>query len=301
MKVYTKIIALFILSSFLMGCELREGNNEILFIDEKVIVYDDDFKVSSLIKSIQNYKASDFDIEKDDSVIRLPNNKTVMVNYAKDEIKLGDVTFSFKYNGSIYQKKVTFIDNVAPIITCLSSYDVEKGNKYFDLENLIETKDNYTDEKNIELFFNGSYDINKVGKYNVEVLAYDEQKNVSKKNVTVNVKDEKVENDYQKPSNSNQNSSSNHSQSQNKNPSNSSKENHSSNSSSDKKKPSHSTSNYKPQSKSFTIDTYSSFEECLKACENYIYEAQRKGFVGYARAEPIQRDGLNIGYKAVFN
>lgn len=290
-KIYT-IILLGLLTLLLMGCKMREKPNEIKFIKDEKIEYTKDFKVSSLIEKVDKYSREELKFTEDDSTIKLPNNKTVMVNYDKDTIQLGTISFAFKYGGALYKKKITLCDTTPPQINCLSKYDVEKGNKYFRLENLITFTDNYSSENDIERFFNGSYDIDKVGKYTVEILAYDKKKNKSSKKVVINIKDEKVNIDYNKPAkdykpSSNGSSSQSNSQNSTKNKNNSSS-----------KKPSSST--YIPKSRTFTIDTYDTLEECLQAWEKYVFEEQKKGFVGTAKAQPIQRDGLDIGYKAIF-
>ncbi|MCI9093392.1 MAG: hypothetical protein HFF36_06345 [Coprobacillus sp.] len=54
----------------------------------------------------------------------------------------------------------------------------------------------------------------------------------------------------------------------------------------------------KPVSKQFTVETFKSLKECEKKCIDYIEKCH---YSGTAKAVPIMKDGIYIGYKAVFN
>ena len=79
------IFMIYIFSS--IGCEKQINNSEIKFIEEDTIEYTKEFKISSLIESVDGYTSTDFNIT-DDKVITLPNGKTVSINVDNKEIKL---------------------------------------------------------------------------------------------------------------------------------------------------------------------------------------------------------------------
>lgn len=284
------VVFLVLLSLILCGCKFRESKNKIQFINDKEIEYNNTFKVSSLVNRVDEFVKSDFTYSEDDTTITLPNGKTVMVNYKNKNIKLDTIEFAFRYEDKIYTKKVLIKDTTPPKIECRTSYDVQKGNEYFILENIIKCTDNYSKEHTIEIYFNGTYNINKKGKYVVEVIAYDEKKNKSTKGITINVVENEVKEDYMKDNSSpSKNSQSSNNTNSNTNKGNSSKANTSKDNSS-----------FLPKSKDFTINTYDNFDICLQKCSMYIEDCIKKGYRGNAKAEPIEENGTTIGYRAVF-
>lgn len=299
-KIYTRFflgLGCILITLTISGCQVRESNHSITFIEDKVIEYSSDFKVSDLIETVDSYTRKDFKISEDDSLITLPDGKTVSVNITDKKIKLDTIKFEFRYMNQNYTKEIVIQDKTAPQIECKDAYEVVLNNEYFVLENLISCSDNYTSNKEIEIYFNGTYDVNKAGDYKIQVIAYDQKKNKTEKTVKVTVKEEEpvivekppeknTENPVNNFTNGNSNNNKNNNNTiQNNNPVNSSVPNN----------------NYMPESKTFTIDNYSSFDECMSACQNYINECMNKGYQGRATAEPIKKDGIYIGYKAVFN
>lgn len=297
-KCFLIVIFMIMIFSSIQGCEKKVNNSEIKFIEEDRIEYSKDFKISNLIKSVDDYTSEDFNISDDDTIITLPNGKTVAINTENKEIELDTIRFKFKYNNENFIKEILIEDTTAPIINSEETYTVSVGNKYFDLKNIISAEDNYTDSNDIELFYNGDYDIDKVGTYEIEVIAYDGKKNRATKKINVIVEGNKEENAVNESlSSSNENTVGNNFNS-NTNTSLSSESeviNNPSSGSSATVKP-----NYIPEEKIFTIDTYSSFDECYQACQSYIMECMNNGYQGTGSAEPIKRDGVYIGYKAIF-
>lgn len=294
---------------FLTGCEVRENNHSIQFISDEVIEYSRDFKAIDLIEKVDDYSKNQFKINDDKTLITLPSGKTVSINVSNKSIKLDTIRFEFKYLNKSYFKEVVIQDTTPPLIDCKDEYEVELKNEYFDLRNLIQCTDNFTDEHDIEIYFNGNYDVNKEGTYTVQVLAYDEKRNMTSKNVNIIVKKGAVtEIVIQSPSGGNdgQNTTGNKKPAEKPNnttpPSNAKPSGNGGNTStakpSDNQKPSK--PSYKPETRTFTIDVYGSFDACLNACQNYINECMDKGFVGRASAEPIKKDDVYIGYQAVF-
>lgn len=293
------LFILFILS----GCEVRENNHSITFIEDKKIEYSSDFKVTDLIVSVDNYTRNDFKISEDDSLITLPDGKTVSVNVTNKQIKLDTIRFDFRYMNENFTKEIVIQDTTAPEIECKDVYEVKLGNEYFVLENLITCKDNFTSKQEIEIFFNGSVDVNKAGDYNIQIIAYDQKENKAEKTVKVTVKEDApitVEVPSENSNNNNNNNYNNSNNNNNQNYNSNSNTNHATQSSGSgtTSKPN---SSYTPESRTFTIDTYSSFDECMSACQSYINACMNNGYQGRATAEPIKENGVYIGYRAVFN
>ena len=288
---------------FLSGCQTRINKNSIIFIKDKKIEYSSKFKISDLILKVDEYERDDFNFNADHSLITLPDNSTVKINNSNKKIKLGTIEFDFLYKNNIYKKRIELVDTTAPEILTEEQFEVELNNSYFDLKNQITCKDNYTKKNSIKIFFNGSYDLTKVGSYEIEIIAYDEKKNKSIKKIVVNVVDRKIDSDY---SQNNNNNSNDNSSNENKSNTNSSKKNNSNNSNdlnnSKQDIPSDTNNtNYIPDTRSFKIEEYGTFDACLNACQQYINTCLSKGYKGIAKALPIQENGIYVGYQAVFN
>ena len=58
---------------------------------------------------------------------------------------------------------------------------------------------------------------------------------------------------------------------------------------------------YVPETKSFRIEKYGTFDACLNACQQYINTCLAKGYKGLGKAQPIQENGIYVGYQAVFS
>lgn len=289
---------------FLSGCQVRKSY-EIKFIDKEKFEYTSDFKPSDLLVSVNGFKREEFRFNDDYTVLTLPDNSTVKINTSKKEIKLGTIKFEFLYKNQIYSKKIILQDTTPPEIVSENSYDVEIKNKYFDLKNQIYCKDNYTKKNSIKVFFNGSYDLEKEGQYKVEVIAYDQKKNKTVKEIIVNVVNSKVDNDYSQNVNesdvSTKQSESNKSNSSSSNSNNTDNTNNTNNSNHEKPKSDTNNSSFLPETKSFRIENYGTFDACLNACQQYINECLSKGYKGLAKAQPIQENGIYVGYQAIFN
>lgn len=271
----------------LCSCEKRANKDLLTFEDIKIIEYDKNFKLSSLIKAADGYKPTDFIINDDNSLIMLPNQEKIMINYTHEVFDLGDREFIYVYRHTNYPIKLKIVDTTAPQIECEEEYIVGKDNEYFDLERLITISDNYYDSDEIDLFFNGGYDITKVGEYDVEIIAKDKKENQAKKKVKIIVKDDSVNIPTYET---------NHSESTTTNDNN--QPNISNTPSSDSQN--HQTSSYIPSNKSFLIDNYDSFESCMQAARNYVDECFNQGFIGKADVTVITQDGIDIGYQVIF-
>lgn len=110
-----------------------------------------------------------------------------------DTYKLGNNEITINYTNSKNEKdkvNVTYnvVDTTKPIILLSSSITAYKGNN-INLVNSGICADNY--DKKPNCYIEGKYDINKVGKYNLEYIAIDSNNNKNEKKFTLNVKEKK--------------------------------------------------------------------------------------------------------------
>ena len=114
-------------------------------------------------------------------------------NYKVDTNEVGlkelAVTFKNKY-GFIVSKNITIevIDITPPIIVVNNPYTIVKGS-IDSLEESIFCADDYDD--NISCNIVGEYDLNNIGKYNLEVIATDRSGNTTSKEFVLNVIEKK--------------------------------------------------------------------------------------------------------------
>lgn len=110
-------------------------------------------------------------------------------NYKVDTNEVGkkdlNITFKNKY-GFIVGKNITIEvkDVTSPTIVVNNPYTIEKES----ITNLTDTiicADDYDDNANCTI--TGDYDLNKVGKYNLEIIATDQSNNTTTKEFTLNI------------------------------------------------------------------------------------------------------------------
>lgn len=274
MKQKINKVFLIICCFLLTACQLREQQQYLTFIDAETIEYEKNFNACSLVDSADGYDKEAFIYS--DEKIELPNGKTIMCNMENKKPKLDTVKYTFHYRNQDEIKRIKFVDTTPPKISNLKKeYEVQKGNEYFDLKNLIKVEDNY--DTDIIVSFNGSYDIDKVGIYTIEVIAEDSNKNQTKATTQVIIKEEEVKEDY-----SNNSSISNNGHGD------------AGNSYSNESNITNSPSSTKKETKYFSIDEYSSFDQCLNACNSYI-SGSNAMCVPYPANEQIKK-----GYEAIF-
>lgn len=141
----------------------------------------------TLITKIDDYTIKGY--EREDYSINTENYEIICPKYQIQ--KLGKQDISIKINGT--DRKVSFNvkDTTSPNIVIPSNYfDVEKDNKYFNLKSMIQIEDLY--DKNPIIGYTGHYDLEKIGKYYVDINAKDNSGNESTKRITINVEEKEV-------------------------------------------------------------------------------------------------------------
>lgn len=287
-----KIFFFFLLFLILVGCQSRDY---IIHFDETMILqYGTEKNTIDLIDRIGDIAVTD-EMKKDNVL----TYDTLKIECERvDTSVLTEYEVTYKTNNSdnrFITKTVKIRDTTAPVITFKGldsnkSLSIKKDEfSEYNFNRNIDVKDNCDQKPQTEVKVEKVADKDE---YQVLVTATDKFDNVSTDRFIIRLLEEKKdENDSSKKDNhssgnsNNSNSSSNSNKTTDKNTG-SSSSNH--------------TSSYKPKEKDFTIDTYNSFDECLNACEKYIESCMENGYVGMGKSVPIKRDGLNIGYRAVF-
>ncbi len=170
-----KIILILLISLFTYGCKSKD------------VIYED--KTNDFI----NIENSTFEVYSDiylNDVIKVANDdvKLISENYKINTEKLGvqDLSVYYEYDGKkfIYNLKIKIKDTISPLVfsgtnkTLLINYDE-------DLCDVITYGDNYTKDVNCKI--EGTYDLSKVGTYNLIYILTDESGNEKKVNVTLNI------------------------------------------------------------------------------------------------------------------
>ena len=172
-----KKIILIIMLLFITGCN-KEIKKEVTY-KEKITI-----KIGEEVPSLEDYITSDYDesctIEWTN--IDLEDNKIYTAGIYEGKLKIvdRDVTVNLEV-----------IDDVAPTIENIKDITITVGDK-IDLLKGITVTDNSRDEMDISISEESIYDINKVGTYNIEVIAKDNSNNISKKVFKLIVKEKVI-------------------------------------------------------------------------------------------------------------
>ncbi len=172
-----KKIILIIMLLFITGCN-KEIKKEVTY-KEKITI-----KIGEEVPSLEDYITSDYDesctIEWTN--IDLEDNKIYTAGIYEGKLKIvdRDVTVNLEV-----------IDDVAPTIENVKDITITVGDK-IDLLKGITVTDNSRDEMDISISEESIYDINKVGTYNIEVIAKDNSNNISKKVFKLIVKEKVI-------------------------------------------------------------------------------------------------------------
>lgn len=182
-----KSLVLMIAFLVLSGCDFN-STYKIQLIKDTIEYKDKTVDVCRYIKSIDDVVVQDFNredgkIEEGDYSVICP--KLTVTELGKQEVIINVNSIDVNVNFNIE-------DTTAPeIIVDKKTFQVEKGNEYFDLQKLITIRDNY-DSKPV-VGFSGHYDLNTVGTYQVEVSAKDKNGNKSKLTVKITVNEKEIE------------------------------------------------------------------------------------------------------------
>ena len=156
--------------------------------DHKIVLKTDTVKVLEsinpcrLIGSIDGVAIGEDDVIEDE---RLYTSSLVVECPKLDTSELGEKEITFKINDKEYLYKINVVDDEAPVIHT-SDATFLLGDE-IDLNDYISVTDNYNEVKDIDVSIKGDYDLNKVGSYDIEIIAKDKSENESSKKITLEV------------------------------------------------------------------------------------------------------------------
>lgn len=135
-------------------------------------------------------KTIDFYIDKNFEYREVSKIKDYVPYYNLDDYvdtyELGSKHFSFETKDCIYNVYYSVIDSTDPIMMGVSNITIKKGDNV-SFDNRILCGDNY--DRDIKCNVVGTYDINKVGTYNLKYVAIDSSNNKTEKSFKLIVKD----------------------------------------------------------------------------------------------------------------
>lgn len=173
-NVYFIVILLSLLITLGTITYLRLTTTEgIIFNDNLKVEFRSEVYVSNFIKNIDGKLISDYKVD-------------------TNEVGKKDIVITFKnMYGFIVSKNLTIevIDVTSPTVIVNSSYQVVRGSN-IKLEEEIFCADDYDDY--IDCNINGEYDLNTLGKYNLEIVATDKSGNITNKKFILDVIEKSV-------------------------------------------------------------------------------------------------------------
>lgn len=161
---------------------VKTAKIEVVLQEDLTLEFTEKKKVSDFIISINGKITDDFII---DSESKLGKNKVSFTFINEDNIKVP------------YHYEINIVDKTPPLIWLNSTYRVPI-NKNINLEEKILCGDNY--DNNPKCFIEGTYDLNKVGKYPLIFNAIDNSGNKTSKKFTLDVYEPKPPTNQKPPS-----------------------------------------------------------------------------------------------------
>lgn len=179
---------LLITALLLVACKKNEVGIDIKLKDN-VFEYREILHACEAVESVNDQPIDS--IDKDNST--LLSNGILVSCEASDLSTLGEKMLIFKYNRDESQEfLINIVDTVAPVIEFdVEAIEVEIGNPYFDIHNLIQVNDNYDSE--VKLQVDGHYNLDEVGDYRLKLIAKDSSGNESQRDVVVKVLEKEKE------------------------------------------------------------------------------------------------------------
>ncbi len=259
-----KIILLIIFTVILVGCSWNKQpqlSHTIEFIEDTTISYNKKMDSSELIISVDNISINRNNIE--GNKLYISNFYVTCPNIPET---LGQHHLIYKIGNERYGLDIEVKDLESPVIQLKkSNYLLEIGQELKLSQVQYSVTDNYSNQNKIKI------ELNKSSNHYV-LKATDESGNHSSQKILVKFKEEPVKKAPKKTIDKKDEVK--------------------------KTQKSKKTSTVKPVSKIFTVKQYKTLKECEKKCIAYI---ERCSYSGTARAVPIMKDGIYVGYKAIFN
>ena len=183
---------------------LKDNNTKLEEIKKNILnIKKDDYVKDDTYKDLYNELLDDIKL---DNYINMIDEK---INYNNENIKIVDYLLKNKSSWKLEDNKIIFLkrktyndyknnynnldyqlinDKTSPKINA-SDITIYKGNKV-DIKSKVKCIDDVDD--NVECKVSGSYDINKVGTYNISITSTDLSKNTANKTIKLIVKEKQV-------------------------------------------------------------------------------------------------------------
>lgn len=166
----------------LVGCKSKE-DGVIIELKKNEFEYREILNACEAVESINGNEVDSIDSENNTLV-----SGEIVVSCGGSELNtLGEKLLVYKYNqNQSHEFVINILDTTAPVIEFdVEAIEVEIGNSYFDLHNLIEVNDNY--DENVKLQVDGHYNLDEVGDYVLKLFAKDSSGNSTQKDVVIKV------------------------------------------------------------------------------------------------------------------
>lgn len=195
-KIYYKFLMIILFVIFVTGCDgdiFKDPtySDKIEFQDDiKINLSNDYADTTKYVKSVDGHVLQDSNRDFENNEIRIDNYIILCPKFKPK--KEGKFNLIYKLGEYEYSTTVIVNDIEGPKINLRNSnYEIIESDK-FSIKNIdFDVEDNLSENKNIKCKLKGKFDVNKAGKYSLELICTDEKKNSSTKNIELTV--------YEKP------------------------------------------------------------------------------------------------------
>ncbi len=188
----SKLLYVLLSIGMITGCSASKGNSHnVVFQDDIQIEYGENVNSAKFVKRVDTYVVNDSMIEGDK--IHVSNFTVSCPNIKKSTNELGELSLVYTIGEEEYTTNVTVVDTTPPVITLENNDFVFEVNEMKDMNEYFSVSDNYDKEKDIQIEIEGDLNINKVGLYDVKIVATDSSKNTSSQSIKIKINDTKKE------------------------------------------------------------------------------------------------------------
>ena len=182
--------------SFLcVGCSKTEQSHTIIFKDDIEIDYRKNENTARYVERVDSFIVDGSMIEKNKIHV---SNFTVECPSLKADT-LGMEVLIYRIGNEEYPLKVKVVDRIKPVIKVKEVMEFEVG-QMKEIEEYYSVSDNFDEDTkiNVKIKNMDTLDINKVGEYELTIIAVDTSKNEASKKVHIKIKDSKKEEEERK-------------------------------------------------------------------------------------------------------
>ena len=182
-----KVLVILCLMLVLSGCEtaFKKANHQVKTIENIDLEVNEVYNTCEWIEKVDDTLITK-EMIKDNKIILDGFDVTCDNNYLVENI--GENKISYDIEGTPFTMTLIAKDTKAPTITANDSYEVEAGNDYFNIADLVIVNDNYDSKDDLDITYDmGDFDPTKEGEYKISIVAIDTSGNEASKNTTIKV------------------------------------------------------------------------------------------------------------------